>query len=80
MRGHVLELSHYDRGAGSYPGSRSAKVKEYVPSVALLLKQVDFRKCKGIRKQSVWRVINNPPAIVGREKPTASTELSLSYP
>lgn len=80
VRGHVLELSHYDRGAGNYPGSRGARVKEYVPSVALLLEQVDFRKCKGIRRQSVWRVINDPPVIVGRDKPTTSTELSLSYP
>jgi hypothetical protein len=79
VRGHVREFSHYDRGVGSYPGSRGAR-KEYVPSVALLLEQVDFRKCKGIRKQSVWRVINDPPVIVGRDKPTASTEISLSYP
>lgn len=79
VQGRILEDSVYVRGAGGYPGSRGARVKEFRPTVKLLLEEVYFRKCKGLRKQSVWRVTGEPPLIVGRDKPTAATYDALSY-
>lgn len=79
VRGWVSEESYYDRGAGSYPGSRGARVKEFRPRVDLLLEGVNFRKCKGINKQSVWRVAGAPPVVLGRDKSTASSISALFY-
>jgi hypothetical protein len=79
VHGWVSEDSYYDRGAGSYPGSRGARVKVYWPFVCLLLEDVDFRKCKEIRKQSVWRVAGDPPVILGRDKSTVASRNALSY-
>ena len=76
----VTKNSWYDRGAGSFPVSCGARVTEYRPSVSLLLEQVNFRKCKGMRKQSVWRVVNDPPVVIGRDKSTDTTFEKLWYP
>lgn len=79
IHGRVVEESHYDRGAGGYPGSRGARVKDFRLSVSLLLEEVNFRRCRVLRKHSVWRVVGDPPLIVGRSKPIASTFNELSY-
>lgn len=74
LHGHVIKQGYYDRGAGSYPGSRGARVVEFRVGVSLLLELVDFRKCRGIAKRSVWRTFGDPPVIVGREKSTNAIE------
>ena len=80
VQGRILEDSCYDRGAGDYPGSRGKRVKEFRPIVSLLLNDVNFRMCKGLRKKSVWRVAGEPPLIIGRDKATAATFDALAYP
>jgi hypothetical protein len=79
VRGWISEQSYYDRGAGSYPGSRGARVKEFWTSVGLLLADVNFRKCKGMPKHSVWRVHGTPAVILGRDKSTRSVEAELRF-
>lgn len=79
VRGLISENSYYDRGAGSYPGSRGARVKEFRPMFRLLLEDVDFRKCRDFEKTSVWRVVGDPPLILGRSKSTQSFQNDLNY-
>ena len=79
VRGWISENSYYDRGAGSYPGSRGARVKEFRPMVRLLLEDVDFRKCRDFKKTSVWRVVSDPPVILGRSKSTQSFQNDMYY-
>ncbi len=79
VRGRVSEDSYYDRGAGSYPGSRGSRIKEYLPQVNLFLEDVDFRKCQGLTKVSVWRVTGDPPVVIGRNKSTVATRNAFHY-
>lgn len=79
VRGWISENSYYDRGAGSYPGSRGARVKEFRPMFRLLLEDVDFRKCRDFKKTSVWRVVSDPPIILGRSKSTQTFQNDLYY-
>ena len=79
VRGWISENSYYDRGAGSYPGSRGARVREFRPMFRLLLEDVDFRKCRDFKKTSVWRVVSDPPIILGRSKSTQSFQNDLYY-
>jgi hypothetical protein len=79
VRGWISENSYYDRGAGSYPGSRGARVKEFRPMFRLLLEDVDFRKCRDFKRTSVWHVVSDPPVILGRSKSTQSFQNDMYY-